>query len=181
MSRKKTQNTVASTEFLKLSPARIAGIYTGFGLIALYLFDFLLPQYLSGPLVAQIQVLKGAIEVLLTAVLIFVLTYYSERHLQLTNERLEQFTSIVSHDLRNPLQTLEGSLELAKQRGDPEDFERCRQSIYRMRRLIEDLLTLARHGEIIDSTTRVDLRNAAMSGWTWLPQKMPVYLLKLTK
>jgi len=101
----------------------------------------------------------------LTAGLIYVLTYYSERQLQQTNQRLEQFTSIVSHDLRNPLSTIEGSLELAETTGDPEDFDRCRRAVSRMRRLIDDLLTLARQGDIIESTVPVELAEPAKSAW----------------
>ena len=72
------------------------------------------------------------------------------RELQRQNERLDEFASVISHDLRNPLQVLEGSLELAEQTGDSTHFERARQAIQRMDRLITDLLTLARDGEPTD-------------------------------
>ncbi len=38
-----------------------------------------------------------------------------QRELERQNERLEEFTSVVSHDLRNPLNVAEGRLELAKE------------------------------------------------------------------
>jgi hypothetical protein len=65
----------------ELSPMRIAGIYAVFGFGALFVSDLLLPRYLSTHLLAQVQALKGAIEILLTAGLIYVLTHYSERQL----------------------------------------------------------------------------------------------------
>jgi len=169
MKHSKAQNHAGGSWKPELSPVRIAAIYTVLGFIALYVSDFFLPKHLSGQLLGQIQALKGAIEVLLTAGLIYVLTYYSERQLQQTNQRLEGFASIVSHDLRNPLNTMEGSLELAEETGDAEDFERCRQTIYQMRRLIEDLLTLAREGDIIESTAPVDVGEAAQSAWETAP------------
>jgi len=169
MEHSKARNHATDSWKPELSPVRIAAIYTVLGLIALYVSDFFLPNHLSGQLLGRIQALKGAIEVLLTAGLIYGLTYYSERQLQQTNERLENFASIVSHDLRNPLNTMEGSLELAEETGDTEDFERCRQTIHQMRRLIEDLLTLAREGAIIESTAPVDLEDAAESAWQAVP------------
>jgi len=165
MSRLTTRNGVNSPVTIALSPLRIAGIYTVFGLLALYVFDFFLPGQISGELLAQLQALKGAIEVLLTAGLIYVLTHYSERQLQQTNQRLEQFASTVSHDLRNPLNTMEGSLELAETTGDPEDFDRCRQAVSRMRRLIDDLLALAREGETIGDQEPVDLAAVVEESW----------------
>jgi len=169
MKNSKVQNHVTNSWKPELSPIRIAAIYTVLGFIALYVSDSFLPKHLSGQLLGQAQALKGAIEVLLTAGLIYVLTSYSERQLERTNQRLENFASIVSHDLRNPLTTMEGSLELAEETGDTEDFERCRQTIYQMRRLIEDLLTLAREGAIVESTAAVDVKETAESAWQAAP------------
>ena len=67
--------------------------------------------------------------------------------LRAQNERLDEFASIVGHDLRNPLNTLSMSLELAERTGDEEHFERATRSVDRMEGLIDDLLALARQGE----------------------------------
>ena len=67
--------------------------------------------------------------------------------LRAQNERLDEFASIVGHDLRNPLNTLSISLELAEETGDEEHFERATRSADRMEGLIDDLLALARQGE----------------------------------
>jgi len=48
---------------------------------------------------------------------------------------------------------------------DPEDSDRCHQAVSRMRRLIDDLLTLARQGNIIASTAPVELAKPAESAW----------------
>jgi len=81
------------------------------------------------------------------------------------NEQLEQFTTLVSHDLRNPLNTLQLSLEAAEQSGDPEQFERARRSADRMEQLLEDLLTLAREGNRIDANEGVSLESVVESTW----------------
>ncbi|MFA1611467.1 hybrid sensor histidine kinase/response regulator [Halobellus rubicundus] len=67
-----------------------------------------------------------------------------ERELTRQNARLEQFASVVSHDLRNPLNVAEGRLELAMEECDSEQLESVRNAHERMKSLVDDLLTLAR-------------------------------------
>ncbi|MFB6304277.1 MAG: GAF domain-containing protein [Haloferacaceae archaeon] len=62
------------------------------------------------------------------------------------NERLEEFASIVSHDIRNPLNVVQGRLELARERHDDDDLDRAADALDRAFELIEDLLTVARQG-----------------------------------
>ena len=81
------------------------------------------------------------------------------------NEQLDQFASFVSHDLRNPLNAMDGWLEMAQDRGTAEDFERCRRSVDRMRTLIDDLLTLARNGTVIEDPEPVALAAVATESW----------------
>jgi len=85
--------------------------------------------------------------------------------LERQNDRLEEFASIVSHDLRNPISVLEGSLALARETGDDEQFDRCYRAIDRMKELIEDLLTLAREGEAVSETEPLDLESTVESCW----------------
>ena len=89
----------------------------------------------------------------------------SERTLEQQNARLSEFASIVSHDLRNPLNVLAGSLELAEETGETVHFERCHRAATRMEQLIDDLLSLARHGNEIDRTEPVDLADLAHGCW----------------
>jgi signal transduction histidine kinase len=87
------------------------------------------------------------------------------RRLERQNERLDRFAGVVSHDLRNPLTTLEGYLRLARETGDPEDFEKCEAAIERMRALTDDLLTLAREGSAVVTPEAVSLQAVAESSW----------------
>ncbi|GAA0509165.1 His Kinase A (phospho-acceptor) domain-containing protein [Halorubrum aquaticum] len=84
-----------------------------------------------------------------------------ERH----NERLEEFTSVVSHDLRNPLNVARGRLELAREGEDPEHFEAVERAHDRMEALIIDLLTLAREGETSAALTDVALDDLIEACW----------------
>lgn len=97
-------------------------------------------------------------------------TYELERQrtndrLERQNERLESFASIVSHDLRNPLNVLAGSIELAEETGGAEQFDRCHRAIERMEALIEDLLALARSGESISALEAVPLEAVTRDSW----------------
>ncbi|GAB7008353.1 PAS domain S-box protein [Halorubrum trueperi] len=74
-----------------------------------------------------------------------------ERRIERENERLDEFASIVSHDLRNPLSVLSGYLHLARETGDEAYFERCESAIDEMERLIDDVLTLARQSDTVES------------------------------
>ena len=88
-----------------------------------------------------------------------------EERLQRQNERLETFTSIVSHDLRNPLSVANGYLELARE-GDDEALDRVEEALDRMDELIGSLLELAREGESVDEVRPVDLASVARSAWS---------------
>jgi len=85
--------------------------------------------------------------------------------LERKNERLEEFTSVVSHDLRNPLTVLNGAIEAAEETGDADQFERCRDAVDRMDAMIENLLSLSRQGESIAEPEPVDLARAASRAW----------------
>jgi PAS domain S-box-containing protein len=88
-----------------------------------------------------------------------------ERALERRNERLDEFASIVSHDLRNPLNVLDGSLELAEETGDPAEFDRCRRAIERMDELVDDLLTLARNSDADPDLDPTSLATVAKGCW----------------
>ncbi|MFB6227748.1 MAG: nitrogen regulation protein NR(II), partial [Halobacteriales archaeon] len=88
-----------------------------------------------------------------------------EQGLEAQNERLEEFTSIVSHDLRSPLGVAEGHLELAEATEDSEHLEKATDAIERSQTLIDDLLTLAREGNRVDETERVSVAKIAESSW----------------
>jgi PAS domain S-box-containing protein len=91
---------------------------------------------------------------------------YEER-LQRQNERLEEFTSVISHDLRNPLNVADGQLQLAQETaaGNSPHIESAREAIARSQRLVTDLLELARQGDDISETEPVELHRIAETCW----------------
>jgi len=81
------------------------------------------------------------------------------------NERLEEFTRIVSHDLRNPLAVAEGRLSLARENCDSDHLAAVARANSRMSALIDDLLTLARDSETVIDTKPIELRSVAATCW----------------
>lgn len=79
------------------------------------------------------------------------------RMLERQNDRLKEFTDILSHDLKNPLNVLDGRIELYQQTGDPEHVKKVKQTIDRMDRLVEDLLRIARQGRVVRDPGKIDL------------------------
>ncbi|MFC6887998.1 PAS domain S-box protein [Halorubrum trueperi] len=88
-----------------------------------------------------------------------------ERELERQNERLEEFASVVSHDLRNPLHVAEGNLDLAREEYDSDRLDAAANALDRMGVLIDDLLALAREGESVDETEPIDLDEVADACW----------------
>jgi signal transduction histidine kinase len=89
-----------------------------------------------------------------------------ERRLRQQNEQLEEFASVVSHDLRNPLNVISARSQLARETGEAEHFDALDRATDRMDRLIDDLLQLARQGQTVDETERVSLRAVAEDAWS---------------
>jgi len=85
--------------------------------------------------------------------------------LQDQNEQLSQFASVVSHDLRNPLNVAMGQLELVQEEYESERIDAVIRSHQRMEDLIDDLLALARVGEQMGELEQVDLAGVTRSCW----------------
>ena len=88
-----------------------------------------------------------------------------ERELTRQNERLEEFTSVVSHDLRNPLNVASGHLELLRRERENDHLDTIAQTHERMETLIDDLLALARHGEAASDVEPVGLARLTENCW----------------
>jgi len=68
----------------------------------------------------------------------------------------DRIASVISHDLRNPLDVANAHLRAARETGDDEHFEQVKQSHDRMGRIIQDVLTLARGEHALNVETDVD-------------------------
>lgn len=81
------------------------------------------------------------------------------------NDRLDSFVSVVSHDLRNPLNEAQGRLEVAREQHDDENLDDVARARDRMAKLIDDLLKLAREGEDVGETERIALADLSNRWW----------------
>ncbi|WP_161803741.1 sensor histidine kinase [Halolamina sediminis] len=88
-----------------------------------------------------------------------------ERALERQNDRLESFASIVSHDLRNPLNVAQGRVELAREEHDSEHLAIAERAHERMTTLIDDILTLTRDGRSVESVEPLALAEIARGAW----------------
>jgi signal transduction histidine kinase len=115
--------------------------------------DYLLKDHLDG------AVLERSIRYALER-------HRQERILERQNERLERFASIVSHDLRNPLNVAQGRLDHARDRPDETPhLDEAADALDRMERLVEDLLDLAREGRRVDAYEAVDVADLVRTAW----------------
>ncbi len=88
-----------------------------------------------------------------------------ERALERQNERLDNFASIISHDIRNPLQVASGNLARARETGDETAFQKVEESHERIDEIIDDVLTLARHGQSVAETEPTNITSVARDAW----------------
>ena len=116
---------------------------------------------------AQDYLLKDSLdgELLERAVRYALERHRQERRLERQNERLERFASIVSHDLRNPLQVAQGRLGHVEAGETAEHLDAAVDALDRMEELVDDLLTLAREGQRVEATASVDVAEIARSAW----------------
>ncbi|WP_169051740.1 PAS domain-containing protein [Halorhabdus amylolytica] len=89
----------------------------------------------------------------------------AREELESTNDRLEEFASIVSHDLRNPLNVAVARFGLVAEECDSEHIEDVAGAHERMETLIDDLLTLAHEGESATDPQPIALSAAARDCW----------------
>jgi signal transduction histidine kinase len=92
-----------------------------------------------------------------------------EKELQRQNEQLDEFASLVTHDLRNPLNVANGFVEIALDTDDSERrteyLTKTKRSHERMEALIDDVLTLAREGQTVEEVDPLHLGKLCRDAW----------------
>jgi PAS domain S-box-containing protein len=84
--------------------------------------------------------------------------------------RLSKFASVVSHDLRNPLDVAMGRVEVLPEVADvdadtQQHLDEVYDSLKRMEHLIEDVLAIARHGDAELDYSAVSIERVAREAW----------------
>jgi PAS domain S-box-containing protein len=86
--------------------------------------------------------------------------------LERQNEQLDRFASVVSHDLRNPIQVAAGRVDLARETDDDEEhLDTIETTLERMETIVDDVLTLAKQGQTIKQVEPVDVAEVAERAW----------------
>jgi PAS domain S-box-containing protein len=94
----------------------------------------------------------------------------NERQLRRQNDRLEEFASIVSHDLRNPLNVALGHLEIIEMEVEHDSIDRVANALNRMQTLINETLELAKRGQTVTETQPIRLSEVIDDCWGMVDQ-----------
>jgi hypothetical protein len=78
---------------------------------------------------------------------------------------IDHVASVVSHDLRNPLEVAKTRLDAGRELDEDDHFEYVAQAHERMERIIQDVLTLARGDAVVDPSEPVALGDIAERAW----------------
>jgi PAS domain S-box-containing protein len=89
-----------------------------------------------------------------------------EQALKRERDRLDEFASVVAHDLRNPLNVAKGRIALARRTDDAEHLDAADAALERIDRITENVLRLARHGRDIGPLESVSIQSAVDSAWS---------------
>jgi len=89
---------------------------------------------------------------------------HSEDQVRERRDQLEALASVLSHDLRNPMEVARGRAELLDAETDSEHVAHLQSALDRMAAIVEDALTLARGGRV-ESVEPVDLGEVARTAW----------------
>jgi signal transduction histidine kinase len=90
---------------------------------------------------------------------------HQNQALERQNERLDQFASIVTHDLRNPLNVAQLRTELLSQDVDSEHIEALVDAHDRMETMLDDLLAIVQTDTIVEETEPVDVETMTVGAW----------------
>ena len=87
------------------------------------------------------------------------------RNLEEEKERIERLSSVLAHELRNPLTVIDGQLKLYRERGDSSHLDAVERHVERLSDVIEDTLWLVRENDTVSEMSMVDVPSVAEDAW----------------
>ncbi|MFW6437199.1 MAG: ATP-binding protein, partial [Halococcoides sp.] len=112
------------------------------------------PRYEDGEVVGIVGVTQDVTERELT-----------RRDLERQNERLEEFTEVLAHDLRNPLEVARGNLDVLAAAIDHEAVDAIDRSLDRMSELIGEIRSFVLESRTVEDPDAVALDPIATRAW----------------
>lgn len=88
-----------------------------------------------------------------------------ERQLRSQKEQLDEFATVVSHDLRNPLNVAQTRADLLATDCESEHLPAIVESLTRMEEIISDTLVLARQGQVVSDPEPIELADIVGACW----------------
>jgi PAS domain S-box-containing protein len=88
-----------------------------------------------------------------------------QQMLERQNDRLKEFTDILVHDLRNPLNAIDLYLTRYREEGKDRHLDAVDETVDRMSRLVDDLLRVARQGDVVASPEPTDIGAVVDTAW----------------
>ncbi|MEA1932514.1 MAG: histidine kinase N-terminal 7TM domain-containing protein [Euryarchaeota archaeon] len=88
-----------------------------------------------------------------------------ERELEGQIEKLDEFASLVSHDLRSPINVANGYIEQTRITGDLDHLDDIERATERMEEIIDDVLELAREGQEVTEPEPISVETIAREAW----------------
>lgn len=89
----------------------------------------------------------------------------AEKTLRRERDRLDEFASIISHDIRNPLNVASGRVTIAQEEYDSPHLDAAETALNRIETIISDVLKLSRQGDTVGETESVLLENVVHDAW----------------
>ncbi|MCU4741614.1 PAS domain-containing sensor histidine kinase [Halobacteria archaeon AArc-m2/3/4] len=91
-----------------------------------------------------------------------------EERLERQNERLERFASVLSHDVRNPLNIAQAYTDSLRDELDREEIDETAAALERIENIVDDMLLLTNADRSVDSVEQVFLEGIVTEAWQWV-------------
>jgi signal transduction histidine kinase len=93
-----------------------------------------------------------------------------EQELEQKNEQLERFASVISHDIRNPLNVIQAHVELARHNDAEPQLDPIAENADRIENIIEDALLMTRSEEVHEAEP-VNIATIVRRAWSHVNTK----------